>query len=328
MKETSEPLLAEQTTSVKTMKAVRIHAFGDVDVLKYEDAPIPQLLPDEVLIKVHAAGINPVDWKIRKGGYRGGAIAFPLPFILGWDLSGAIEQVGSMVTRFKKGDKVFTKPDNMRNGAYAQYIAVRAHEVGFAPKSIPLEQAAGIPLAGQTAWIGLFEKGSLQKGQSALIHAGSGGVGSFAIQLAKAAGAHVITTTSKGNIEFVKSLGADEVIDYHTDDFSKKVNNVDVVLDTIGGETQAKSFGVIKKGGILVSVLGEPDAKETAKYGIRGTGYMTIGEGSRLDNIAGIVDKGLLKITVEKTFPLQDVKEAHTLSEKGHVRGKLILKVE
>ena len=178
MKTSEEPLVAEKTTSVKMMKAIRIHSFGDASVLQYEDVPIPQLLPDEVLIKVHAVGVNPVDWKIRKGGYRGGSINFPLPFILGWDVAGTIDQVGNLVTRFKVGDKVFAKPDGTRNGAYAQYIALRAHEVALAPKNIPLEQAAGIPLAGQTAWVGLFEKGNLQKGQSVLIHAGAGGVGS------------------------------------------------------------------------------------------------------------------------------------------------------
>src|SRR6185437_13500671 len=220
MKTTAEPLLAENNTSVKTMKAVRIHSYGDANVLQYEDAQVPQILPDEVLIKVHAAGVNPVDWKIRKGGYRGGALTFPMPFILGWDVAGTVEQAGSLVSRLKPGDKVFAKTDGMRNGAYAQYIAVRAHEVAFAPKNISLEEAAGIPLAGQTAWVGLFEKGNLQEGQSVLIHAGSGGVGSFAIQLAKAAGAYVLTTTSKANINMVKSLGADEVIDYHAEDFS------------------------------------------------------------------------------------------------------------
>ena len=327
MKTSEEPLVAEKTTSVKTMKAIRIHSFGDASVLQYEDAPIPQLLPDEVLIKVHAAGVNPVDWKIRKGGYRGGSITFTLPFILGWDVAGKIDQVGSLVSRFKVGDKVFAKPDGTRNGAYAQFIAVRAHEVALAPKNIPLEQAAGVPLAGQTAWVGLFEKGNLQKDQSVLIHAGAGGVGSFAIQFAKAAGAHVISTCSKGNIDLVKSLGADEVIDYHAEDFSKKVSNVDVVLDTIGGETQAKSFAVIKKGGILVSTLGEPDAKEAAKYGIRGAGFMVMPCGARLQEIAALADKGLLKVMVEKEFPLQEVKEAHKLSEAGHVRGKVILRV-
>ncbi|HXA00831.1 MAG TPA: NADP-dependent oxidoreductase [Cytophagaceae bacterium] len=316
----------EKIKSTAIMKAVRMHGYGSADVLIYEDAPIPEILPDEILIKVHAAGVNPIDWKIRQGYFKDRMI-LPLPLILGWDVSGTVEQTGILVTRFKKGDKVFAKPDGMRNGAYAQYIAVRSHETALAPESISLEHAAGIPVTAQTAWEALFEKGGLKQGQTVLIHGASGGVGSFAVQLARIAGAYVIATTSKDNIEMVRSLGAEEIIDYTSEDFSKKVQNIDLVFDTIGGETQAKSLTVLKKGGILVSTLGAPDPKETAKHQVRGVGFSLSANGARLAEIGGLVDSGMLKVVVDKEFSLKDVKEAHKLSESHHAKGKIILRV-
>jgi NADPH:quinone reductase-like Zn-dependent oxidoreductase len=316
----------EKIKATATMKAIRMHGYGGADVLNYEDAPIPEILPDEILIKVHAAGVNPIDWKIRQG-YMKDRMILPLPLILGWDVSGTVEQTGILVTRFKKGDKVFAKPDGTRNGAYAQYVAVRSHEAAMAPKNISLELAAGIPLAGQTAWEALFEKGGLKQGQTVLIHGASGGVGSFAVQFARIAGAYVIGTTSKDNAEMVKSLGAEEIIDYQTEDFSRKVQNIDMVFDTIGGETQAKSLSVLKKGGILVSTLGAPDSKETAKHQVRGVGFFLSANGARLAEIGGLVEQGILKVMVDKEFPLKEVKEAHKLSESHHAKGKIILRV-
>ena len=236
------------------MKAIRIHEYGGWDVLTYEDAPIPVFGSDEILIKVHSAGVNPIDWKTREGGLKD-IRPYTMPVILGWDVAGIVESVGVLVTRFKIGDKVLEKLESGRNGGYAEYVVTKSYDVAHAPKSISLEHAAGIPLACQTAWTALFDKANLQKGQSILIHAAAGGVGHFATQLAKAAGAKVIATASSSNVDLVKSLGADEVIDYKTEDFSSLVKNVDVVLDIIGGETRAKSWQCLRKGGILVSVV-------------------------------------------------------------------------
>ena len=307
------------------MKAVRIHNYGSADVLVYEDAPVPGIAPDEVLIKVTATSVNPIDWKIRKGASKE-KTPLTFPFILGWDVSGVVEQKGVLVTRFEIGDKVYARGNTSRNGAYAEYIAVRSSEVAFAPANISLTHAAGIPLACQTAWAGLFEQGGLMKGQTVLIHGGSGGVGTFAIQLAKYVGAHVITTTSAPNVDLVKSLGADEIIDYKSEDFSKRVKDVDLVFDTIGGDTQMKSWGVIKKGGTLVSTVGA-DEKEAKQHGVNAKSFMVDSSGARLQEISGLVDSGHLKVIIEKELPLSSAKEAHELSEKGRARGKIILRV-
>jgi len=307
------------------MKAVRIHAYGGVEVLQYEDAPMREIGPDEVLIKVIASSVNPIDWKVRSGKAKD-RMPVTFPFILGWDVSGIVDEAGSLVTRFKKGDKVFSRSDPSRNGAYAEYIAVRASEVAFAPSSIPLAHAAAVPLACMTAWAGLFEQGSLRAGQSVLIHGASGGVGTFAVQLAKLAGAHVIATTSTKNVDLIKSLHADEVIDYKTEDFSIKVKDVDMVFDTVGSDTQKKSWGIIKKGGVLVATVGA-DAKEAEAHHVTAKSFMLNSNGARLQEIAGLIDQGKLKIIIEKEFLLTEVRAAHELSEKGHSVGKIIITV-
>lgn len=307
------------------MKAVRIHSYGGIDVLAYEDAPMPEIGPDEILVKVTAAGINPLDWKVRKG-YAKDRMKVNFPFILGWDLSGTVEKTGALVTHFKAGDKVYSRSDSSRDGAYAEYIAVRASEVAFAPTAIPLNFAAGIPLAGQTAWAGLFEQGNLRAGQKVLVHGASGGVGMFAIQFAHTAGAQVIATTSTKNVDFVKSLGADAVIDYTSDDFSQKLKDIDLVFDTVGGETQKKSWGIIKKGGTLVSTVGA-DQNEAEAHNVTAKSFMVNSNGARLQEITGFVDQGKLKVFIEKEFPLAEAGLAHQLSEEGHVRGKIILNV-
>ncbi len=305
------------------MKAVRIHHYGGIDALKYEEAPKPEIGPDEILIKVVAAGINPIDWKMREG-YMKETSKLHFPFILGWDVSGIVEDTGVLVSQFAKGDRVYSRSDTSRNGAYAEYIAVRASEVAFVPDSIPLNFAAAIPLAAQTAWAGLFEQGNLRKGQSILIHGASGGVGSFAVQFAKLVQAHIIATTSTKNVDFVKSLGANEVIDYTKEDFSNKVKNMDFVFDTIGKETQKKSWGALKKGGVLVSTVGA-DTKEAELHNVTAKSFMVNSNGARLQEISGLVDDNKIKVIIEKEFPLAEVKEAHKLSQEGHVRGKIIL---
>jgi NADPH:quinone reductase-like Zn-dependent oxidoreductase len=308
------------------MKAIRIYGHGDSGVLLYEDAPVPSILPDEVLIKVYSAGVNPVDWKIRAGygSYRG---AFPFPLIPGWDVAGSIVSVGSMVKTFKEGDTVFARPEPKGNGTYAQYVAVRGYEVAYAPSQISLQMAAGIPLASQTAWMGIFEKGNLQNGQRILIHGASGGVGIFAVQFAKLANAYVIATSSANNIELVKSLGADEVIDYKSEDFSKRVSGIDLVFDPIGGDTQSRSWQVLRKGGILVSTVGT-DVNAASQFGVHTESFRLVSNGSRLQEIGTLIDLGLVRVIIAKEFPLPEAKAAQDLSETGHVVGKIILRVQ
>lgn len=248
------------------MKAVRIHDYGNADVLTYEDAPLPSIAPNDVMVRVVAASVNSVDWKIREG-YLKEMIAYPLPLTLGWDVSGVIEAVGTRVSRFKVGDAVFSRPDIKRNGTYAEYVSIRENEVAKKPKTVSHVEAASLPLAGITAWEALFTAGQLTSKKRVLIHAGSGGVGSLAVQLAKSRGAFVIATTSGSNRDFVKSLGADEVIDYRTQLFEEIVKDVDVVFDTIGGKVQDSSWGVLKPGGILVSIISPPSAERAKTFG-------------------------------------------------------------
>jgi NADPH:quinone reductase-like Zn-dependent oxidoreductase len=308
-----------------TMKAITIHDFGGPEVLNNEEVPVPEIGPDEALIKVHSCGVNPIDWKVRQG-YTKGRVHYDLPLILGWDVSGTVEEVGPLVKRFKRGDKVFARPATNRNGGYAEFVAIKSMEMAFAPKTIPLEHAAGVPLAAQTAWAGLFEIGNLRPGQSVLIHGASGGVGSFAVQLAKIAGARVLATTSTKNITMVHSLGADEVIDYSVGDFRKVVTEMDMVYDTIGGETQARSWEVLRKGGMLVATVAV-DENAAAFHGSIGRSYLLTSNGARLRDIRELIDLGRIKVMVDREFPLAEAKAAHQLSQAGHVSGKIILRV-
>lgn len=302
------------------MKAVQIHEFGGVEKLIYENVPVPQPAPDEVLIRISAAGVNPIDWKIREGQRKDN---IKLPLILGLDVAGIVVDKGVLVTQFSEGDKVFARLD--KNGAYAQYAVAKAASTAYAP-DIPLKVAAGIPLASQTAWVGLFEVGGLKPGQKILIHGASGGVGTFAVQFATIAGAYVIATTSETHIELIKSLGANEVIDYEKEDFRKKVKDLDMVFDTIGGETQERSWQVLRKGGILVSTLGVNEGK-AANFGVVGKPFTVNSNGARLQQIAGLVDKKMIRTIMEKEFSLEEVKKAHELSQSGKALGKIILVV-
>jgi NADPH:quinone reductase-like Zn-dependent oxidoreductase len=324
--ESNQNLRIPGETDATTMKAVRIHKQGDSSELVYEDAPVPPVLPDEVLIKVHSAGVNPVDWKIRMG-YGSYRDAYSFPLILGWDVAGTLQHVGPLVKNFKVGDTVFARPEPIRNGAYAQYVAVRGFELARAPLNITLQEAAGIPLASQTAWMAIFEKGNLQKGQKILIHGASGAVGGFAVQFAKLANAYVIATASAKNIEMVKSLGADEVIDYKSEDFSKKVSGVDLVIDTVGGDTQAKSWQVIRKEGTLVSTVAV-DEKAGEQFNVHAISFHLVSNGARLQEIGALVEAGLVRVIIGKEFPLSEAKAAHDLGESGHASGKIILRVQ
>jgi NADPH:quinone reductase-like Zn-dependent oxidoreductase len=310
---------------MKMMKAVRIHRYGGPEVLVYEDAPRPKPRRGEVLIRVHAAGVNPVDWKAREGYLN--KMHPSLPLIVGWDVSGVVETTGFGVTRLKQRDEVYSRPDLSRDGAYAEYIVVKESEVALKPKSIDHIQAAAIPLAALTAWQSLFDAAQLKSGQSVLIHAAAGGVGSFAVQLAKWKGAHVIGTASKRNHDFLRKLGADETIDYTATRFEDAVHDVDVVLDTMAGDTQKRSWNVLRKGGILVSILTPPSPEEAIAHGVLQAYVFVQPNVAQLTEVAQLVDSGKLRSIVETVLPLSEARRAHELSQTGHTRGKIVLRV-
>jgi NADPH:quinone reductase-like Zn-dependent oxidoreductase len=311
--------------SVDTMKAVRIHSYGGKEVLSYEDAPCPNAGADEVLVRVFAAGVNPVDWKIREGLLKE-KLQHKFPLIPGWDLSGIVEEAGAGVKRFKPGDEVFSRPDISRDGAYAEFIVVEESLLAKKPRTVDHIHAAGIPLAAMTAWQALFDAAQVRRNQRVLIHAGAGGVGSFAVQFAKWKGAHVIATCSTGNVDFVRSLGADEVIDYRQADFTH-MRRVDAALDTLGGEVQERSWRVVKPFGVLVSIVSPPPRETAESLNIRPAFVSTKSDGVLLAGIAKLVDGGKIKSAVETVLPLAEAWHAQELSMSGHARGKIVLQV-
>ena len=311
---------------MKTMKSVCIYSYGDPSVLKYQDAPQPHPREGEVLVRVHAAGINPVDWKIREGHLKE-MLHHTFPLVLGWDVSGVVEALGSGVSRLKLGDEVFSRPDISRDGAYAEFIVIKESEVALKPTTIDHIHAAALPLAGLTAWQTLFDAGGLVAGQRALIHAGAGGVGHLAVQLAKWKGAEVITTASAHNHDFLRKLGADQIVDYKTVRFEEAVKPVDIVLDTMGGDIQERSWKVLKPGGILISIVSPPPSEIAAKHGVRQAFVFIQPNAAQLAEIAKLVDTEKLKAIVETVLPLSDATRAQELSERGHTRGKIVLRV-
>jgi NADPH:quinone reductase-like Zn-dependent oxidoreductase len=310
------------------MLAVRIHQYGNRDALSLDDVPVPAIAPDELLVKVVASSVNPVDWKVREG-YLAQMIPHPLPLTLGWDLSGVVAAVGSAVAGWQAGDAVFSRPDLKRNGTYAEFIAVRANECARKPATISHVEAASLPLAGITAWESLVTAGSLQPGQRVLVHAGSGGVGSLAIQIAKDRGATVIATTSGRNRALVESLGADQVIDYTTTRFTEALASkpVDLVFDTLGGQVQEESWSVLRPGGMLVSIISPPDEARARERGLK-SAFVFIGPNAAvLEQLAAMVDGGRLRPIVGAEFALRDIARAHALSESGRAVGKIALYV-
>lgn len=309
----------------KLMKAVQINAYGDRSVLELNNIEMPTPAENEVLIKVKAAGVNPVDWKVREG-YLQDMLHHTLPLTLGWDVSGEVVAVGDKVNHLKVGDAVYSRPDIAKNGSYAEYLTVVAEEVALKPESLTWQEAAGVPLAALTAWQVLYEIAKLQEGERVLIHAGSGAVGQFAIQLAKLRGAYVYTTTSAKNTSLVLALGADQAIDYHQEDFSE-LKDIDVVFDTIGSETLAKSWKTLKKGGRLVSIVEEPDEAIASEHGA--SAYFCFVEPNRqqLEKLAELADSGKLKVNIDSEFRLDQLPKAHERSESGHAQGKIIINV-
>jgi NADPH:quinone reductase-like Zn-dependent oxidoreductase len=309
-----------------SMKAIVIHQNGGPEVLKCEEAPRPpQPKDDEILIRVIAAGVNPVDVFIREGRFH--AAGRGLPLILGMDVAGIVEEAGGKVTRFKKGDSVYAYLSLEEQGGYAEFVTAKEDHAALKPKSIDFEHAAAVPLAATTAWQALVDKAGLKAGQTVLIHGGSGGVGTFAVQIAKARGAKVIATASTANQDVLKQLGVDQPIDYTTTRFEDVVKDADVVLNGVRGDSLARSYGVVKKGGIIVSITGPPDPAELEKHGIRGTSFGAHPDAKILEDLAKLIDSKKMTPIVSAVIPLADAAKAHEQIASQHTRGKIVLKV-
>ncbi len=330
------------------MKAFILDRYGSADRVRAGDMPDPQLREDDVLVQVHAAGVNLLDSKIRNGEFKL-ILRYGLPLILGHDVAGVVVRVGSRVRRFKPGDEVYARLVDGRIGAFAELIAIKEDDVAVKPKALTMEEAASIPLVGLTAWQALIERANLKEGQRVLIHAGSGGVGTFAIQLAKHVGASVATTTSTANVDLVRSLGADVVIDYKKEDFSHVLHDYDVVLNSLDKVTLEKSLRVLRPGGQLISISGPPDAAfarslgaswplrmimGVLSYGIRAKAKRRQAEysflfmranGGQLTEITSLIDEGIIRPVVDRVFPFASTKEAMAYVEAGRAKGKVVV---
>lgn len=303
------------------MKAARLHGYDAAPVL--EDIPVPDIGPGEVLVRVAAASLNPLDVKLQKGWMHQ---FFPLdfPYTLGTDLAGTVERVGTGVTGWRTGDKVVARADPTSGGALAELAAVPASYLVRAPTAVSLEQAAGLPTAAGTAWQALFEVADLKSGQTVLVHAGAGGVGSFAIQFARSAGARVIATASGDGIAIARRLGADQVVDYRSENFAEKLSDVDLVLDTIGGETQQLSFGVLRSGGLLITTPSPIDDALAKAHHVTAVFFAHMSDASRLEKVVASVDAGT-KVLVDRTETLDALGDAFAHQASGHARGKILL---
>lgn len=302
-----------------TMKAVVVHQHGGPEVLSYEGVPKPTPGEGDMLLQVEAAGVNPGEAKIRHGDF---AEYHTLPFILGFDLAGTVAELGPGVTQFAVGDTVYTNCDSTRNGGYAEFVAVRVSEIAQRSRSLDAVHAASVPLAGLTAWQALFDVGGLTTGQTVLIH---GAVGGFAVQFARNAGATVIATAGESDRDYVQGLGAQTVVDYKTERFEDAAKDVDVVLDTRGGETQRRSFTTMKKGGILVATPAPPDADAAEAHRVRAKMVEVTPSTAQLTEIAALIDAGRVKTRIGLTLPLSEARQAHERLEAGGTRGKIVL---
>jgi len=312
------------------MKAVAIYEFGEPDVLKLIEMEKPEPESDEVLIKVAGAGVNPVDAKTRKGlGFVAEAIKDSFPWVPGFDVAGVVEKTGSKVTEFKAGDRVYGRLNfQTATGGYTQYTAAKETDIAKAPDNIDLLYAAGVPVAGMTAWQGLFRVGNVKEGDRVLIHAGAGGVGHFAVQFAKMAGAYVICTASERNRSFLMELGADEVVDYRKNAFEKVIEPVDFILDNMGFEVAEKSLEILKKDGLMVTVptIAADKAKETgALKGLNVEGIKVQISKENLTKIAELIDKGHVRVFVSQIYSLSEAVQAHRDIESGATRGKIVI---
>jgi NADPH:quinone reductase-like Zn-dependent oxidoreductase len=306
------------------MKAIRFHDYGGPEVMKYEDAPTPAPKDDEILIRVHAMGVNPVDWKIREGHVRQ-RIVLPLPAFPGGDISGVVEKAGAAAPGFSAGDEVMALIGLV--GAYAEYVCIKPGIAAPKPKAMTHVEAASVPLAALTAWQALTEKAGLKAGQKILIHAAAGGVGQFAVQFARVLGADAVGTCSPANNDFIRGLGASAALDYHSDIYTANAGKFDVVLDTMGGEVALRSLELLKPGGILVGVAPPSDKTIAAASaaGKRTAGLQVRPEGAQLTEISRLIDAGKVRTTIAQVFPLAQAGKAHDLIKTGHTRGKIVL---
>ncbi len=316
-----------------TMHAVVQYGFGGPEVLQVQEVARPEPLPTEVLVRVHAAGVNPVDWKTRSGGGMAGVLGEP-PFILGWDVSGVVEETGFGVTTLQPGDEVYAMPWFPRAaGGYAEYVTAPSRQFARKPKSISHEEAAAVPLAALTAWQALVDTADVRPGQRVLIHAAAGGVGHLAVQFAKHLGAHVIGTAGSDRHDWLAGLGADELIDYTTDRFEDAIKDIDVVIDLVGDgrdNTSTRSLSVLRPGGLIVAIPSgvSPELHEAAQsQGLRSSAFLVEPDAPALTRIAELIDAGKVKVEVEKVFALEQAAQAHSHGELGHTRGKLVLRV-
>lgn len=304
------------------MKAVIINSYGNEDVVKYIDAECPQPDKDEILIRVHFAAVNPVDWKIRNG--LGERLGLKLPIYLGSEISGVVERTGAGVSEFKKGDAIYGM---VTSGGYSEYVVAKTGQIALKPENLDFENSAAIPLGALTSWQAIFDLAKLTSGQKIFITAASGGVGSLAVQLAKAKGAHVIGMASTKNEKFVRDLGVDEFIDYEKQTFEEIVKGVDVVFDTVGGQTYERSFRTLKSGGFLVTAVEFPTEEKASEFGIKAARVYCKPNSEQLVRITELVKEGKLKAFVSNVLPVVEVKKAHQLSESGRTIGKIVLQV-
>jgi NADPH:quinone reductase-like Zn-dependent oxidoreductase len=315
------------------MKAIAIREFGGRDKLERMDLPVPEVGNGEVLVRVKGAGVNPVDWKIREGWLKD---RFPhrFPLIPGWDAAGIVERIGPGVTRFRVGDEIFAycRKPVVQGGAYAEYIALTEEHMAFKPSNASFTEAAGIPLTALTAYQALVDAAGIKSGERVLIHAAAGGVGGFGVQIAKDRGALVWGTASSSNGDYVRSLGAERVIDYTKDDFRKVVRSaypdgVDVVFDCVGGDVLEKSVEIVRKGGRLISIVDSLDEGSVGRAGIRFEFVFVAPNSRELSELGQMVEQGRLKVHLEEVLPLEAAAKAHELSESRHTRGKIVLVV-
>ncbi|MGP2437814.1 NADP-dependent oxidoreductase [Streptomyces sp. JW3] len=320
--------MSDVNTDATTMRAIRQDALGGPEVLTEVRLERPAPRPNEILVRVRAAGLNPTDFKHRANG---GFLGAP-PFVLGWDVSGTVEAAGIGVAEFRPGDEVFGMLSYpYGHGSHAEYVAAPARGFWHKPAGIDHVQAGALPLVSLTAWQALVERAQVRPGQRVLVHAAAGGVGHVAVQIAKARGAHVIGTASAAKHDFLRSIGVDEPLDYRETDFAAAVKDVDVVLDTIGGDTLTRSLGVLRPGGIVVSILPVgPDElyREAERLGVRAARMLVDADRGGMREIAALAESGSLRAAVERTFPLAAAAEAHALGERGRTTGKLVLVVD
>jgi NADPH:quinone reductase-like Zn-dependent oxidoreductase len=309
------------------MRAFAIEKYGGPEVLKELDLPVPEVGDHDVLIEVENTGISPYDWHVRVGE-QAGKIDYPIPLILGWDVSGVVRKTGKNVTTLKVGDPVIATQQLDRNGGYAEYIAVDEQTVVKKPDSLSFEEGATIPINAVTVYQALMKYGKMSQGARVLIHGGAGGVGVFGIQLAKAKGAYVATTASERNHEFLKTLGADEVIDYRKVDFADVISDYDIVLDTQGGDTLERSYDVLKEGGRLISIRSRVDEEKAKKKNIEAYFHVMQLDRDDLIEVVNLYGDGTIKAYFDTIFPLSEVRKAHERSEEAHARGKIVLKIK